>query len=172
MEQTVDVLVPQDMKGIEYVAPAPAVARRRRTAKRVAPAPAAAYAVPARVIEYVAPSPAGTCAATSSSDRVCVIFTCRCLCSAYSSESTRGAHTCRLDAADLSRMNKEQLTVAAAAAAASVTAALAEAEAAQRELLEAKTTLADLAAEALLLEEEQETQQAAKKKAKHKHMKR
>ena len=68
-------------------------------------------------------------------------------------------------------MNKEQLTVPDPAAAASMTAALAEAEAAQREMLEVDTTLADLAAGALLFEEEHETQQAAKKKAKNKHKK-
>ena len=65
-------------------------------------------------------------------------------------------------AAELSRMNEEQLTVARAAAAESMAAVLAEAD----------TALADLAAEALLLEEEHETQQAAKKKAKHRHKKR
>ena len=40
-----------------------AVARRWRTAKRVASAPAAAFAAPAPVIEFVAPLLAGTCAA-------------------------------------------------------------------------------------------------------------
>ena len=53
-----------------------------------------------------------------------------------------------------------------------LTAALAEAEAAQREILKADTTLANLGAEALLLDEEQEAQQTAKKKGQHKHNKR
>ena len=62
--------------------------------------------------------------------------------------------------------------MAGAAAAASMTSALAEAETAKRKMLEVDTTLADLAAEALLVEEGHETQQAAKKKAKNKHKKR
>ena len=46
MEQTCDAPVPQDVKPpeIEYVAPAPAVTRKRRQIKRAAPAPAPAYA--------------------------------------------------------------------------------------------------------------------------------
>ena len=57
MEQTVDIPVPQETKAAETVCaePAPAVARRRCTEKRVAPTPAVTYA-PAN--EYVAPSPA------------------------------------------------------------------------------------------------------------------
>ena len=98
---------------------------------------------------------------TSSSDRVCVILTCRCPCSAVASSptgtcaapapviefvaSSPAAHAAptpvsqhvaptpaATDVADLSRMNKEQLTLAAAAAAASMTTALAEAEAAMK----------------------------------------
>ena len=62
MEQTVDVPVPHETKGTEivYMAPAPAVARRRRTAKSVAPAPATTHAAPDPATEYAAPSPAGT----------------------------------------------------------------------------------------------------------------
>ena len=65
MEQAVDPHFPQDMKGpeIECVAPALAVSRRRRLAKRVAPAPATVYAAPDPVAENVAPSPAVTRAA-------------------------------------------------------------------------------------------------------------
>ena len=65
-EQIVDAPLPQVMGGIvesEYVAPALAVARRRRTVKGVASAPAVAYTAPAAVIEYLASSPAVTCAA-------------------------------------------------------------------------------------------------------------
>ena len=47
-------------------------------------------------------------------------------------------------------------------------AALAKAEAAQHEILEADTTLANLNAEAVLLDEEQEAQHTAKKRAKRK----
>ena len=78
-EQTVDVPVPQDMKGIEIecVAPAPPPpgdgARPRGGARTcrclrsacsseeyVAPTPAVSYAVPAPLIEYVASEPAFT----------------------------------------------------------------------------------------------------------------
>ena len=81
-ELTVVVPIPQDMKGIEieYLAPAPAVARRRRTSKILAPAlaaacaapdrvlcvassPAVAYAAPTPVSEHVAPTPAVSYAA-------------------------------------------------------------------------------------------------------------
>ena len=62
-------------------------------------------------------------------------------------------------AADLSRLNEKKMMLAAA---------LADAEAAQREILKADTTLANLNAEALLRDEEQEAQQTAKKKAKRK----
>ena len=54
MEQTVDVPVPQGIK---------AVARRRRTAKRVAPTLAATYAEPDLAIEYVTAAPTGSGAA-------------------------------------------------------------------------------------------------------------
>ena len=64
---TVDVPVPQDVEGIdtEHVAPAPTVARRRRTGKCTASSPAVARATPDPMIEYVAPviefkSPAAT----------------------------------------------------------------------------------------------------------------
>ena len=51
---------------IVKVAPAPAVTRRRRQAKRAPPAPAVAYAAPILGIEYVPPAPAGICAAPVS----------------------------------------------------------------------------------------------------------
>ena len=64
MEQTFDVPAPRDIKPpeIEYVAPAPAVTRRRRQAKRAAP-PHVPCAASILGIEYVPPAPAGICAA-------------------------------------------------------------------------------------------------------------
>ena len=84
MKQTVDAPFPQAMEGIEIMAPTPAAARKRRTAK-VAPTPADAHAATDPVIEYgtsslavayatlkeyVAPSPYRHLCGTSSRDRV------------------------------------------------------------------------------------------------------
>ena len=65
-ERTIEQTI-EDMKRpeIEYVAPALAVARRRRLALSVAPAPVAAYAAPAPVAENVASSPSVTSAASA-----------------------------------------------------------------------------------------------------------
>ena len=70
MEQTCDAPVPQDVKPpeIEYVAPAPAVTRKRRQIKRAASAPAPANAdvactAPDPGIGYMLPAPGGICAA-------------------------------------------------------------------------------------------------------------
>ena len=62
MEQTIDLPVPQETKATETVCaePAPAVARRRRTGKIVAPTPAVSHAAPAPLIEYAASEPAVT----------------------------------------------------------------------------------------------------------------
>ena len=65
MEQTLDAPFPQAMEGIvefDNAAPAPAVARKRRTGKSVASAPAVACATPTTVKECVASSPVA-CAA-------------------------------------------------------------------------------------------------------------
>ena len=72
---------------------------------------------------YVALSPTGTCAAPAPVIEFVASSLAAAHAAPYSSESTRGAHTCRLRLRRISRgMNKEQLTVAAAA---SMTAALA-----------------------------------------------
>ena len=155
---------------------------RRRTAKRVAPAPAAAFAALDPVIEYAASSPAVTSVTHHVASSPAAAY------AAPTPLSQLVAPTpAPSGAADLSRMNKEQLIEAAAAAAASMTAALAEAEAAmkvdatladpaaaasmtaalaeaeaaQRKMLKVVTTFADLAAEALLQEEGEEQAQAA-----------
>ena len=69
MEQTIDMPVPQETKASNAVSaePAPAVASRRRTEKRVAPTLAVTFAEPNPVSEYAAPSSTGTCAAPASS---------------------------------------------------------------------------------------------------------
>ena len=106
--------------------------------------------LPVSVIEYVASSLVVACAASSPASEFV---------------APTPAASC---AADLSRMNKEQPTVAAAAASAAMTAALAEAEATQRKMLEEPwpTSLPKP------WRRSTETQQAAKKKAKNKHKKR
>ena len=59
-----------------WAAPAPVI-------EYVASSPAAAYAEPSPVTECVTGSSYWHLGSTSSSDRVCGILTCRCLCSAY-----------------------------------------------------------------------------------------
>ena len=138
MEQTVDVPVPQHMKMTETECVAPAVSRRRRTAKRVAPSPATDYAAPDEVIEYVAASAAATCAAQASvfkhaTSSLAVAYAAPAPVREYVEPTPAASHV-----ESFSRMNKEQLTKTMAAA-------LAEAAAAHREILKADTTLADLA---------------------------
>ena len=107
MEQTVDTPFPQAVEGIvesEYVAAAPAAARRRRTGNCMAPALATACAAPATLKEYVASSPAPVIEHVASAPAATYtapvieyvpILTCHGLCRTCSSDRSHGFKTCR-----------------------------------------------------------------------------
>ena len=85
--------------------------------------PAVTCTAPAPVIEYVAPSITSTCATPALESSPAAAYAAPTPVSQNVAPTPAASH-----AADFSRMNKDQLTVAAAVAPASVTAALAEAE--------------------------------------------
>ena len=151
---------------IEYVAPAPAVTRRRRQGKR-APAveyvspvveyvsPAMAYAAPAPVTDYASTLPAGAFAASAPAiEYVAPVVESMPPTAACAAPTPAASYE-----ANLSLVNEKKRLLAAA---------LAEHEAAQCKKQKADETLVNLNAEALLQEEEQEAGQTAKKKAKRK----
>ena len=187
MEQTIDLPVPQETKATETVCAerAPAVTRRRRTGKCVAPTPAVSYAAPAPLIEYAASEPAVTDTApapaneyvapapavTSATRAPAPVTKYALTCPAASSSADLSEAAASVAAARASEeaLLAELLETAAhtlpdlSAAAASNAAARANGEALLAGLMETEANLADLAAQSLLIEEAQQAARAKKK---------
>ena len=187
MEQTIDLPVPQETKATETVCaePAPAVARRRRTGKIVAPTPAVSHAAPAPLIEYAASEPAVTDTApapaneyvapapavTSATRAPAPVTKYALTCPAASSSADLSGVAASVAAARASEeaLLAELLETAAhtlpdlSAAAASNAAARSNGEALLAGLMETEANLADLAAQSLLIEEAQQAARAKKK---------
>ena len=166
--QAVDVPVPQETKATETACaePAPAVTRKRRTGKRVAPTPAVSCAAPAPLIEYAASEPAVTDTAPTPARKN--VAPAPAVTSAIRPPAPAPAVTSAIRPPALVTKYASTCPVASSPAdlseaAAYVAAARASEEALLAELLKTETNFADLAAQSLLIEEAQQAAQAKKK---------